>query len=213
MNNTPSSVPTVSDTKRKFYNQYTRPINSIYRRVVEELMVEMHLLSVNADFHYDPIYALGVVTSFDKFMQGYQPEKDKSAIFDAIISAVGGNTQTYQQDAEELLKSIENLSISDLGDWINSHDKLSAIASNSKFKYSRVFAIGLYTLLETIAPDLVKEQKKAADMLIYLANSLNIPHDKLQKDLDIYRSNLEKMTQAKIMMEDLINAERKKRSS
>ncbi|HEY9706289.1 MAG TPA: photosystem II biogenesis protein Psp29 [Allocoleopsis sp.] len=213
MNNTLSSVPTVSDTKRKFYDQYTRPINSIYRRVVEELMVEMHLLSVNADFHYDPIYALGVVTSFDKFMQGYQPEKDKSAIFDAIISAVGGNTQTYQQDAQELLKSVENLSISDLSDWINSHDKLTAIARNSKFKYSRVFAIGLCTLLETIAPDVFKDQKKAADVLISLANSLNIPHDKLQKDLDLYRSNLEKMTQAKIMMEDLINAERKKRNS
>ncbi len=213
MNNTLSSVPTVSDTKRKFYNQYTRPINSIYRRVVEELMVEMHLLSVNADFHYDSIYALGVVTSFDKFMQGYQPEKDKYAIFEALISAVGGNTQTYQQDAQQLLKSIENLSISDLNDWINSHDKLSAIAPNSKFKYSRVFAMGLYTLLETITPDFAKDQKKAADILISLANSLNIPSDKLQKDLDLYRSNLDKMAQAKIMMEDLINAERKKRNS
>ncbi|HAX86545.1 MAG TPA: photosystem II biogenesis protein Psp29, partial [Cyanobacteria bacterium UBA11370] len=65
-----NNVRTVSDTKRDFYNCHTRPINSIYRRVVEELMVEMHLLSVNVDFRYDPIYALGVVTSFNRFMQG-----------------------------------------------------------------------------------------------------------------------------------------------
>ena len=65
---------TLSDTKRSFYTLHTRPINSIYRQVVEEMLVEMHLLSVNADFHYEPIYALGVVNSFDRFMQGYQPE-------------------------------------------------------------------------------------------------------------------------------------------
>ncbi len=71
-----STVRTVSDTKRAFYTLHTRPINSIYRRVVEEMMVEMHLLSVNADFRYDPIYALGVVTTFDRFMLGYRPDTD-----------------------------------------------------------------------------------------------------------------------------------------
>ncbi|MFM6220517.1 MAG: photosystem II biogenesis protein Psp29, partial [Dolichospermum sp.] len=56
-----NNVRTVSDTKKTFYTLHTRPINTIYRRVVEELMVEMHLLSVNVDFSYDAIYALGVV--------------------------------------------------------------------------------------------------------------------------------------------------------
>ncbi|MFM8003381.1 MAG: photosystem II biogenesis protein Psp29, partial [Dolichospermum sp.] len=48
-----NNVRTVSDTKKTFYTLHTRPINTIYRRVVEELMVEMHLLSVNVDFSYD----------------------------------------------------------------------------------------------------------------------------------------------------------------
>ena len=71
-----NNVRTVSETKRTFYSLHTRPINTIYRRVVEELMVEMHLLDVNADFKYDPIYALGVVTTFDRFMEGYKPSED-----------------------------------------------------------------------------------------------------------------------------------------
>ncbi|MER3587246.1 MAG: photosystem II biogenesis protein Psp29, partial [Mastigocladus sp. ERB_26_1] len=76
-----NNVRTVSDTKRTFHSLHTRPINTIYRRVVEELMVEMHLLAVNVDFSYNPIFALGVVTSFDRFMQGYQPESDRESIF------------------------------------------------------------------------------------------------------------------------------------
>ncbi|MEO1521535.1 MAG: photosystem II biogenesis protein Psp29, partial [Cyanobacteria bacterium J06633_2] len=34
-----SNVRTVSDTKRQFYKLHSRPISSIYRRIVEELIV------------------------------------------------------------------------------------------------------------------------------------------------------------------------------
>lgn len=66
---------TLSDTKRSFYQHHRRPINSVYRRVVEELIVEMHLLSVNVDFRPEPIYYLGVCESFRRFMEGYTPKE------------------------------------------------------------------------------------------------------------------------------------------
>ena len=77
-------MKTVSDSKRAFLAAHPHPINSVYRRVIEELLVEMHLLSVNADFKPDPIYYLGIVTSFERLMQGYQPEADKEQIFSKI---------------------------------------------------------------------------------------------------------------------------------
>jgi len=40
---------------------------------------------------------------------------------------------------------------------------------------------------------------------------LHLPEDKVSKDLDLYRSNLEKMVQARIVLQDVIQAERKKR--
>ncbi len=65
-------------------------------------MVEMHLLSVNVDFSYNPIYALGVVTAFDRFMQGYQPPSDQESIFNALIKAEQDDPQRYRGDAERL---------------------------------------------------------------------------------------------------------------
>ena len=44
-----------------------------------------------------------------------------------------------------------------------------------------------------------------------LAQSLKLPEDKLLKDLDLYRSNIEKVAQARLMMEEMTQAERKKR--
>lgn len=216
-----NKVPTVSDTKRDFYQRHTRPVNSIYRRVVEELMVEMHLLSVNVDFRYDPIYGLGVVSSFNRFMDGYQPEQDKESIFEAICRSVGYEPENYRRDSN-LAKAIsQSLSGKELVSWFSTPTPLEGvgeldktvkeITSNSKFKYSRLFAIGIYTLLESAHPELVKDEKQLSEALKQISNSLNIPEDKLQKDLELYRSNLEKMVQAQIMMQDAVKAERKKR--
>ena len=215
-----NNVRTVSETKRTFYSLHTRPINTIYRRVVEELMVEMHLLDVNADFKYDPIYALGVVTTFDRFMEGYKPDEDKESIYDALIKSVEQDPQKYRQDAqrlEELAKNlsgkdvVNNLSQKRLGNDSDLQTLLESIANNSSFKYSRLFAIGLYTLLETSDPEMVKDEKARNEALKTIASSLNLSEDKLTKDLDLYRSNLDKMAQAAIVMADMIAADRKRR--
>jgi photosystem II biogenesis protein Psp29 len=215
-----SNVRTVSDTKRSFYNTHTRPINSIYRRVVDELMVEMHLHSVNVDYRYDPIYALGIVTTFDRFMQGYYPEADKASIFNAICKSMGDEPQKYQADAAQLqseasslsapdfIEQVKQLSTSQAGGVLGS---LRAIADNPKFKYCRLSAIGLYSLLETMDADLVKNETKRNEALNALSSALHLDSDKVQKDLELYRSNLEKMIQAQIVLGDILKADRKKK--
>lgn len=216
-----NNVRTVSDTKRTFYTLHSRPINTIYRRVVEELMVEMHLLSVNVDFNYNPIYALGIVTTFERFMAGYKPEEDKESIFNALIKAVEANPDTYQQDAQRLQAAIKDLPVSDLIEWLSQtthldrdadlQNTLQAIANNSQFKYNRLFAIGLYSLLESADSEFVKDEKQLNEALKTIGNGLNLSDDKLIKDLELYRSNLDKMVQALIVMADMVAADRKKR--
>ena len=168
-----NNVRTVSDTKRTFYTQHTRPINTIYRRVVEELMVEMHLLSVNVDFSYNSIYALGVVTTFDRFMQGYQPEREKESIFNALLQAIEEDPQRYKQDAQRLQALSQSLPSRDLIAWLSQtnpleqdvdlQSSLAAIANNPNFKYNRLFAIGIFSLLELSDPELVKDEKQRKD--------------------------------------------------
>ncbi len=181
----------------------------------------MHLLAVNVDFRYDPIYALGIVSSFDRFMQGYQPEKDKVAIFNALCQAVGTDPQQYRQDAARLEELATDKSADELIGWVNQtataegsdelQAQLQAIATNTQFKYSRPFAIGLFTLLEFADSELVKDEPRRTQALQQLCAALNLPEAKLQKDLELYRSNLEKIAQARHLMDDLLQAERKKR--
>jgi photosystem II biogenesis protein Psp29 len=217
-----NNVRTVSDTKRAFFNTYTRPVNSIYRRIVEELMVEMHLLGVNEDFRYDPIYALGVVSSFERFMQGYRSQQEKLAIFNALCKAQELDPQQYRQDSERAESVATHKSVDELIAWVtnavnqeSSDDPLEAslraIATNAQFKYSRLFGIGLYTLLELADPEVVKDEQRRTEALHQLCVALNVSESKLQKDIELYRSNLEKMAQARKTIEDILQADRKKR--
>ncbi len=218
---TVTNLKTVSDTKRAFYTHYNKPINSVYRRVVEELMVEMHLLSVNADFKSDPIYYLGVVNCFERLMQGYKPDQDKEAIFNAICRSVDGDPESYRSQAGNLLAIAKEKSLDELVSWLgnptaiegaeNLVDTLKSISENPNFKYSRPFAIGLYTLLEEADAKLLEDSDKRNEIFENIAKALALPEEKMKKDLDLYRSNLEKMDQVLKAIEDALEASRKQR--
>jgi photosystem II biogenesis protein Psp29 len=190
---------------------------------VEELMVEMHLLSVNVDFIYDAVYALGVVTSFDRFMDGYQPERDQESIFRAICQAVEQDPHRYRQDASRLQALAASLPTKDLIASLSQaisvdqdadlQKQLEVVAGNSNFKYSRLFGVGLFALLVQSDPELVKNDQQRAEALKAIANGLHLSEDKLIKDLELYSSNLEKMAQALIVMADIVSADRKKRDA
>ncbi|MEM8676520.1 MAG: photosystem II biogenesis protein Psp29 [Cyanobacteria bacterium P01_G01_bin.67] len=214
-------MKTVSDSKRAFYDAYPRPINSVYRRVIEELLVEMHLLSVNTDFKPDPIYYLGIVTSFQRLMQGYQPEEDKEKIFNALCTSTSADPQVYKSQAGALLSLAKDKSQDELIAWFANPtgtedtgylvEPIKAIASSANFKYSRPFAIGIYTLLEECDAELVKDQEKCEQVIDQITQHLQISGEKMKKDLDVYRGSLEKMTQLLKVIEDVLEASRKKR--
>ena len=180
----------------------------------------MHLLSVNADFHYDPIYGLGVVTAFDRFMQGYRPEADKDSIFNALCQALQDDAQKYRRDAEQLRSEAASLTADSFLSQAKQldgatsgllFDTLRSVASRDKFKYSRLFAIGLYSILELLDSSLVKDESRRNQALKALSDVLRFSDDKVQKDLELYRGNLDKITQAQIVMEDILKADRKKK--
>lgn len=215
-------MKTVSDSKRAFYAAYPQPINSVYRRVIEELLVEMHLLSVNADFKPDPIYYLGIVTSFERLMQGYKPEADKELIFNALCTSTDADPQNYKSQAGILLSLAKDKSTQELINWLCEPtaegdlayivEPIKAIATNDNFKYSRPFAIGIYTLLEESDSNIVQDQEKRDGIVDTLSETLGLPQEKMKKDLELYRGNLEKMQQLLKVIEDVLEASRKQRA-
>jgi len=216
-----NTVRTVSDTKKDFYLAFPKPVNQVYRRVVDELLVEIHLLKVNQSFVYDSIFALGVVTTFDRFTVGYKPETDRFAVFHALCSALQFDPDRIRQDAttlsdlavrspnevKTLLTTLETTT-----DLEPLTEQLKTVSTKENFKYSRLFGVGLYALLEISDFEAIADSTKREELIKLVGNILKFGNDRLSKDIDLYRSNLDKIEQARQMIADMVEAERKKRS-
>lgn len=216
-----NTVRTVSDTKKDFYLAFPKPVNQVYRRVIDELLVEIHLLKVNQTFVYDSIFALGVVTAFDRFTFGYKPETDRFAVFHALCSALQFESDRIRQDAVTLsdlaTRSPDQVKtlLTDLDSGINLEPlsgQLQTIATKENFKYSRLLGVGLYALLEISDPEAIADPAKREAAVKLVGETLKFGSDRLLKDIDLYRSNLDKIEQARQMIADMVEAERKKRA-
>ncbi len=216
-----NTVRTVSDTKKDFYLAFPKPVNQVYRRVVDELLVEVHLLKVNQTFVYDSIFALGLVTTFDRFTLGYKPETDRFAVFHALCSSLQFDSDRIRQDATTLsdlaLRSPNDIKtlLTNLDSGISLEPlsgQLQTMAHKENFKYSRLLGVGLYALLEISNPDEIADNTKREEVIKSVGEMLKFGGDRLVKDVDLYRSNLDKIEQARQMMADMAEAERKKRA-
>ncbi len=213
-------VPTVADTKRAFYQHHPRPIHSVYQRVVEELLVEMHLLQVNVGFRYHPLYALGIVTSFDTLMVHYTPAAHRDSIFQALCRALHHDPEALRADAQRLQNLAEGEAGATLRTWLtqpdatlSAHDplqmELQSWLTPPPPKYSRLVGIGLLTLVQSVLPQGEEQWPSAVQTL---TRALNLHGEKVERDLDLYRSSLERLTQAQAVLADILKGGKTKPS-
>ena len=73
-------------------------------------------------------------------------------------------------------------------------------------------AIGLDTVLKAVRGDAETPDNEALQaQAVKLADELGLPAAKVEKDLNLYRSNSERMQQAVELMEETLASERRKR--
>ncbi|XP_002985488.2 protein THYLAKOID FORMATION 1, chloroplastic [Selaginella moellendorffii] len=204
-------VPTVADTKSAFLKAFRKPIPSIYNNVLQELLVQQHLMRYNATYKYDAVFALGFVTVYDQLMDGYPNAQDSEAIFKAYIEALGEDPDQYRKDAKKLEEWASSQTASSLASFNSGDGDVEEVlkdiaqraAGKTSFHYSRFFAVGLFRLVE---------RANASDpaVLEKLCNALNVSKMSVDRDLDVYRNLLTKLSQAKDLLKEYIDREKKK---
>lgn len=202
--------PTVADTKNKFYTNFPKPLPAVYNTVIQELLVQQHIIRYNVNYKYDEVFALGFVSVFDQVTDGVAESAD--AVFSAYIDALGEDAAKYRADAEKLASWAKGLSGADAIKPDASGDEVQQLlagiaerAKESKFLYSKFFAIGLFRLLELTGA-------KEPQALGNLVKAMNVRQEAVNRDLMTYKGVLSKLSAAKEMMREFIERERKKQA-
>merc|ERR1711869_132085 len=76
---TTAAVPTVSETKRSFLENNPKPLPGLYTPIVNELLVQQHLIVFNKTYKHDPVSSLGLLSVWDGVMEG-APNVDSEVV-------------------------------------------------------------------------------------------------------------------------------------
>ncbi|MCP9850132.1 photosystem II biogenesis protein Psp29 [Cyanobium sp. Morenito 9A2] len=214
-----STSLTVSDSKRAFHRAFPYVIAPLYRRVVDELLVELHLLSHQKGFQPDALFAAGLVQVFDGFARGYRPPEQKEPLFVALCASSGFEASALRDQRQAAVDAVSGHDLETVKQWLDHQGEGapeplgSALASiqRPEFHYTRLLAVGLLSLLQQAKGAESMEPEALRQASHEVAERIGLIRSRVDKDLGIYASNLERMAQAVELMEETVAAERRRR--
>jgi len=194
---------TVSDSKKLFHEKFPYVIPGLYKRIVDEMLVELNLLNHQNDFTQDYLFCVGLTETFKEFMKGYKPEKHLDLLFESLCSSTNFEAKNINEISQKSQKEFKDKTSKDIL-------KLLVEKSNSKLYPSRILNLAIYILISNSQDLKDKDESKTNKMISDIFEKLNLSANKAEKDIGIYKSSISKMKQAKELIEELRIKDKKK---
>ena len=194
---------TVSDSKKLFHEKFPYVIPSLYKRIVDEMLVELNLLNHQNEFTQDYLFCVGLTETFKELMKGYKPEKHLDLLFESLCSSANFEAKDINEISQKSKKEFQDKTYKDIL-------KLLIEKSNSKLYPSRILNLGLYILISNSQDFKEKNESDKNKMNSEIFEKLSLSANKAEKDIGIYKSSISKMEQAKELIEELRIKDKKK---
>ena len=179
-----------------FHEQFPYVIPGLYKKVVDEMLVELNLLNHQNEFSQDFLFCIGLTETFKELMKGYKPEKHLNLLFKSICGSTNFEAQEIEKISQKTQKEFKDKSIKDILNLLK--DK-----GNTKLYPSRMLNLGLYIILSNSIDFNDKNESEINNMITDICGKLNLSVNKAEKDIGIYKSSISKMEQAKELIEEL----------
>ena len=187
---------TVSDSKKLFHEQFPYVIPGLYKRIVDEMLVELNLLNHQNEFKQDFLFSIGLTETFKELMKGYKPEKRLDLLFESLCSSTNFEANVIQEISKKSRKEFRDKSSKDIL-------KLLSEKSDQKIYPSRMLNLGIYLLISDSQDFQEKNETEKNKIISDIFEKLNLSIDKAEKDIGIYKSSITKMEQAKELIQEL----------
>ncbi len=194
---------TVSDSKKLFHEKFPYVIPGLYKRIVDEMLVELNLLNHQNEFSQDYLFCVGLTETFKELIKGYQPQKHLDLLFESLCSSTNFEAKEINEISQKSQKEFKDKTSKDIL-------KLLIEKKESKLYPSRILNLGIYILISNSQDLKEKNQSDINKMTSDIFEKLGLSNNKAEKDIGIYKSSLKKMEQAKELIEELRIKDKKK---
>ena len=187
---------TVSDSKKLFHEKFPYVIPGLYKRIVDEMLVELNLLNHQNDFTQDYLFCIGLTETFKELMKGYKPEKHLDLLFESLCASTKFKPEEIMDISQKKQAEFKDKSFEDILKLLN-------LKSKSQLYPSRILNLGIYILISNSQDFKEKNETTRNKIISDIFENLNLSANKAEKDIGIYKSSISKMEQAKELMEEL----------
>ena len=187
---------TVSDSKKLFHEQFPYVIPGLYKKIVDEILVELNLLNHQNEFIQDYLFCIGLTETFKELTKGYKPEEHLDQLFESLCSSTNFKAKEIKEISQKSQKEFSDKSLKDIS-------KLLIEKSNSKLYPSRLLNLGIYVIISNSQDFKENNEIEANKLISDIFNKLSLSPNKAEKDIGIYKSSISKMEQAKELIEEL----------
>jgi len=194
---------TVSDSKKLFHEKFPYVIPGLYKRIVDEMLVELNLLNHQNEFRQDFLFCIGLTETFKELMKGYKPKEHLDLLFKSLCSSTNFEAKEINEISQKSQKEFKNKTSNDIL-------KLLINKSNHKLYPSRVLNLGIYILISNSIDLKENNESDMNKMISDIFEKLSLSTNKAEKDIGIYKSTISKMEQAKELIEELKIKDNKK---
>ena len=194
---------TVSDSKELFHEQFPYVIPGLYKRIVDEMLVELNLLNHQNEFTQDYLFCVGLTETFNELMKGYKPEKHLNLLFKSLCSSTNFEAKEINEISQKSQDEFKDKTLKEIL-------KLFKVKNDSSLYPSRILNLGVFILLSKSKDLKEKNESGMSNIISDIFQELNLSNIKAEKDIGIYKSTLSKMEQAKELIQELKTKEKKK---
>ena len=194
---------TVSDSKRLFHEQFPYVIPGLYKRIVDEMLVELNLLNHQIEFVQNFAFCIGLSETFKELTNGYKPENHLDLLFESLCSATNFEAKKIKEISKSSLDEFKEKSSESISNLLKEKN-------GSNLYPSRILNLGIYIIISNSTDYESKNESEKNKIILENFKNLELSPTKAEKDIGIYKSSITKLKQAKELLEEIKIKNKKK---
>ena len=186
---------TVSDSKKLFHEQFPYVIPGLYKRIVDELLVELNLLNHQNEFIQEYLFCVGLTETFKQLTIGYKPEEHLVLLFESLCNSSNFAPSKIKEISKKTLEQYKEKSLKQIAILLKEK-------STSNLYSSRILNLGIYLIISNASDFNITDDSERNNIISETVKNLNLSVNKAEKDIGIYKSSIIKLQQAKELLQE-----------